>query len=895
MMNNCQRMRNDTRFALETLRVGKTLRVLPLVLAALLLLAACSQEAAPPEPLVFAPTATLPPTPTLASGALGSIPTPPVTPLASSSGGSGGDTAVAANTANTSSATIPPPADPVGPTPVPAQRLELGQQALQVADYAAAAAQFAASLAAADALTPAQRQEAQYNLAVAHLQDGRYAEAITAFNQLLADATAAAFPTAHFMLGQAYQAQGQYAQAVTAYQTYLDANSDTAAYVAPIIADNYLALGDRAAALAAYETAVQAPAHRLTAVANRLKLAEFYLADANYPAAIAQYDAARDQAQTEATKGQMTYLAGSAELLTGNSEAAYQRFLSGVSDYPGAYESYQGLVALVNAGVPVDSFQRGLVNLNAQSYQPAVNAFTAVIANNPESYRPDTHLYLARAYEGIGDLAAALVELDKLAAADGPLAAIERAKMLARAGDRPGALAAYQSYLEQYPAGADAPSAAWQTAVLLRRAGDIPAAVTAYTNMTRAYPGHADAPEALFEAAWLAYGLGDGAAAVALWQQAANAYPFAEFGNESMLWLLRVLPEMIAAEASEGRATAVILPTPEPGAVPTVTPPSPPVTSTVSYRQLYEDVRGRAAASTLSSYGAIRAHDMATEAPPFARPAALVIPPADSTAQNEAEAWLRGYLGLEPDAPVRTLAPELAYDQRLITGEKLWRMGLLESAKRELEALRQEAAGNPLWSYQLALYFRDLGLYRSSILAATSVLAQANISVFDAPRFIGRLSYPVYYADQILALADSYGYDPLLQFALIRQESLYESFARSGAAAQGLSQVIPDTGAYIAQRLNWPNFVNEDLYKPHVGLAFGAYYLDQQLDAFDGHAHAALSAYNAGPGNAARWYATAGGDIDVFKETVDFAETRLYIERIYVGQAIYRFLYGIRS
>jgi soluble lytic murein transglycosylase len=143
-----------------------------------------------------------------------------------------------------------------------------------------------------------------------------------------------------------------------------------------------------------------------------------------------------------------------------------------------------------------------------------------------------------------------------------------------------------------------------------------------------------------------------------------------------------------------------------------------------------------------------------------------------------------------------------------------------------------------------------------------------------------------------MAEAQSYGYDPLLQFALVRQESLFESFATSGAAAQGLSQVIPDTGAYIAKRLGLDDYVNEDLYRPYIGIAFGAYYLDQQLDAFDGDVAAALSAYNAGPGNAARWYEQAGGDIDLYVETVDFSETRQYIERIYAGQAIYRHLYG---
>lgn len=120
---------------------------------------------------------------------------------------------------------------------------------------------------------------------------------------------------------------------------------------------------------------------------------------------------------------------------------------------------------------------------------------------------------------------------------------------------------------------------------------------------------------------------------------------------------------------------------------------------------------------------------------------------------------------------------------------------------------------------------------------------------------------------------------------------MFESFARSSAVAQGLSQVIPDTGAFIAQRLNWPDYENEDLYKPYVGLHFGSYYLNGQLDGFDQSVHAALSAYNAGPGNAARWYEVHGDDLDAYVEFVDFAETRLYIERIYEGFVIYRYLY----
>ena len=83
-----------------------------------------------------------------------------------------------------------------------------------------------------------------------------------------------------------------------------------------------------------------------------------------------------------------------------------------------------------------------------------------------------------------------------------------------------------------------------------------------------------------------------------------------------------------------------------------------------------------------------------------------------------------------------------------------------------------------------------------------------------------------------------------------------------------------------------------DLYQPHVGLAFGAFYLDEQLRLFDGFVPAAISAYNAGPGNALHWYEQAGDDLDLYIESVSFWETRLYIERIYSGYVIYRYLYG---
>jgi soluble lytic murein transglycosylase len=214
-------------------------------------------------------------------------------------------------------------------------------------------------------------------------------------------------------------------------------------------------------------------------------------------------------------------------------------------------------------------------------------------------------------------------------------------------------------------------------------------------------------------------------------------------------------------------------------------------------------------------------------------------------------------------------------------------------ALAELNALRYDLRFDPVSSYQLALAFRDMGVFRSSILAASTVIRLSPGGTWrEVPRFLARLAYPAYYLDLVLRAAEEHALDPLLLLAAIRQESLFESAAQSWAAAQGLMQVIPSTGEYIASSLRWPNYQNQHLYRPYVSVAFGSYYLAQQLGSFDNDVYAALSAYNGGPGNAARWWAASPRDPDHYLEVVTLAETRSYIQLIYLHYAAYRELYG---
>jgi soluble lytic murein transglycosylase len=227
-------------------------------------------------------------------------------------------------------------------------------------------------------------------------------------------------------------------------------------------------------------------------------------------------------------------------------------------------------------------------------------------------------------------------------------------------------------------------------------------------------------------------------------------------------------------------------------------------------------------------------------------------------------------------------------------GLELWRLGRFEEAKWEFEALRRATASDALAQYQLALTFRDVGFYRSSILCATNLVALSPAAAaLDAPAFVARLAYPTYYEDLALQNARLSDLDPLLVFALIRQESLFESFATSHAAAHGLMQVIPDTGAQIASELGWPpGYVTAALYRPYVSLRFGTYYLAQQRDRFDDRIDVALAAYNGGPFRAVRWLENAGDDPDLFFELITLREPRLYIQLIKEYLAVYRALYG---
>ncbi|HEU5162120.1 MAG TPA: transglycosylase SLT domain-containing protein, partial [Thermoanaerobaculia bacterium] len=233
-------------------------------------------------------------------------------------------------------------------------------------------------------------------------------------------------------------------------------------------------------------------------------------------------------------------------------------------------------------------------------------------------------------------------------------------------------------------------------------------------------------------------------------------------------------------------------------------------------------------------------------------------------------------------------------DPRFDVALELRAVGLDVDAARELKRIGAGTSGDPVLAWRLADFYSDAG----EPLRAIGILNRDFKDLIrhggtGIPQRFWEVFYPRFRWDEIQAAAAATGTDPWLIAAIIRQESGWEPTTVSNAGAVGLMQIMPAEAASIAADASLGAVERKDLFDPALNIRVGAAELRQKMNAMNGNLPLAIASYNAGETAVQRWLQrTPASDLDVFIDSIPYAETRLYVMIVTRNLHEYQRVYG---
>jgi len=752
-------------------------------------------------------------------------------------------------------ATPAPPAIGQAPTPAPppAELLEQAVAAQEAGDGAAAGEALSALLQT----HPASPEAAPARLLLAELFAGRgswtsAAELLRPLADGPADSPERA--PALFWLARAHAAAGDHAAAIGAYERYRALGTPLAPYAALGQAEQHAALAQPAEAAAAYVAAADSPIAR-TQRASASEQAIAQLLAAGRPVdALDRYAALIDLARDPAYRARQLAAAAALAQQTGDAGRARTWLVELATALPETAPAAAAADQLRAAGDPaLAPALAGQIYLAAERWSDAVTSLDAAIAQEADPERAvELRRRRALALRGAGDFPGALAALAEAGALSpngraGRQAQLDWVQSVGQSGDPARAVQGYREFAAAYPDDPLAPEALDRAALLLDRLGDAVGAQEQRLALGQAYPASAQGQSALRRAGLALFEAGRHADALAAFAALAEANAGAERARGAF-WAAR----SARALGDEARAAELF---------------------------------AAAAAAAPESYYGVRA---AEELGPLPAGSAAIGAPLGEADWETLSAWAAGWSPAEVSQPAAEADPAVHAGLARLLAE----VGLGAAARAEWEAGLEAAGDEPAALLALAKAAHAAGNTRTALLAADRLrrLAPAEAA---APEPLARLRFPTPFPELVRRETTEFGVDPLLFYALLRQESLFDPAATSWVGARGLAQIMPETGQGIAQNLGVAPFALNDLYRPAVSLRFGAFYLGQRLKDMEGSPHGALAAYNGGLGNSLRW---AGGsqvaDPDLFAERIDYPETQGYVKAVYGFYGVYRRLYA---
>jgi soluble lytic murein transglycosylase len=210
----------------------------------------------------------------------------------------------------------------------------------------------------------------------------------------------------------------------------------------------------------------------------------------------------------------------------------------------------------------------------------------------------------------------------------------------------------------------------------------------------------------------------------------------------------------------------------------------------------------------------------------------------------------------------------------------------------ELKEAKKTAVNSPQINLALAKHFR----LKSNNVGALLALKDSYPDYSQMfPEEMGReewdIFYPLTHWNEIKFWAGRRSLDPYTVAGLIRQETIFNPRARSGANAYGMMQLLIPTARSMARKYGSSASINgSTLFDPQLNIELGTAYMKDQLEKY-GRVEYMSVAYNAGPGRVVSWRRTLPLEMDEFVEEIPFSETRGYVKGIVRNTAQYRRLY----
>ncbi len=689
--------------------------------------------------------------------------------------------------------------------------------------------------------------------------------AMDSFNRILGQfSSTSVVAEAYFYLGQCYSAFEEFSQAIDAYEQYIHRRPGILEdLVRELQADAASAIGDYSRTITFLQAILKTDLQTSKKESLNLKIGQAYTNLQNYTTAIQIYQSVYDSSENAYSKSSADLLMGQAYLKLNLNNEAYTRLLDAVIQFPRPYDSYTSLKTLISHGVPVDDKLRGIVDYYAGDYSDAIQSFERYIANKPADEDGTVYYYKGLSHYFLNQAGFAIQAYDMLIqyypgsrfwAAAWDEKAYVQWKLLDEYTNAANTLLAY---VNQAPKSGEAPGYLFEAGRILERNNDLEGAATLWRRLMDDYPAYEQSYRGLFLAGIAYFRLGKFDDALSIFQRNSILATLPEDKAAAYLWIGKTYQ----AKNDPQNAANYWL---------------------------------QAEKTDPTDYYGIRSGELINNQKPLDVSSVFDLGYDLNFERTEAESWLRATFKVDANTDLSGLA-EISSDSRMQKAQEMWRLDLFDQAIPIFESVQKDSETNPTSTYRLMNYFYSISLYRLAINAARNVLDLAgmnDLSSLTAPIYFTHIRFGAYFRPQVIDAVGKEDINPLVLYALLRQESLFDTTIVSSAGARGLAQFIPSTGKETSDLLGWPPGYNvEDLNRPVVAIRFAANYLSRMQHYLNGDLFAGLAAYNAGAGNVKIWKDLSQNDPDLLLEIIRLEETQTYLKHIVEFLNVYELIY----